>query len=180
MRVKSIFSKASRVLAGVAWVGMLSSCGEKGEKASPAPAPDAAPAAAGAAAKPAASVAMKEPEAAVEKPVASASASASAGAVVVKARFDGYQAQVARGLWQPVMLGETAVQYALVSPLEAVPAGSGLVEEGGAENLALGLESGALRAADGKPLVAGGVYEFRFSKAAGAAGWSLEVTPAAP
>ena len=181
MRVNSIFSKAGRVLGGVVLVagaGMLSSCGEKKEETAVAPA-------AAEAAKPAASVppvtAMKEPEAPVEKPAASpaASSTASAGAVVVKARFDGYQAQVARSLWQPVMLGEAAVQFALVSPLEAVPAGSGLVQEGGAENLALGLESGALRAVDGKPLVAGEVYEFRFSKGAGAAVWSVEVSAVA-
>jgi hypothetical protein len=183
MRVNLSFSNVGRVLGGMAWLvgaGMLGSCGEKKPEAvSAAPSGEAVKAPV-----PEATVAaMKEPEAPVVTAAAAvppAAAAAGGGAVVVKARFEGYQAQAARSLWQPVMLGEAAVQYALLSPLEPVSTESGLVVAGGAENLALGLEGGALRTAEGKPLGAGQVYEFRFSRATGAAVWTVEVSPATP
>jgi hypothetical protein len=132
----------------------------------PAPVPEATPA-------------MKEPvEVAPKGPTVPATKPAAVGgAATVRARFDGYAARVSKNLWQPVLLAAEVANYALISPLESVSAGSGLVVEGGPENLALGTVSGMLKTAEGRPLLAGQEYTFTFRKDTGDL-WSVDITPA--
>lgn len=118
------------------------------------------------------------PVVAMKEPVAEESASASStAAVTVRARFDGYAARVAKGLWQPVPLATEIANFGLITPLEAISAGTGLVVEGGPEGLAVGTPAGTLQTTDGFPLLAGKEYSFSFSKGADAI-WSVEIKPA--
>jgi len=154
------------------WVSGCSK--EKEESAAPsAPATEPVPA-----------VTMKEPEPAAATPAAPAepaaktapAPAASGDAVVVRARFDGYAARVSKNLWQPVPLTAQVANFALLVPQEALPAGSGLVEEGGPESLAVGTVSGMIKTTEGRPLVAGQSYRFSFRKSGDL--WSVEVTHA--
>jgi hypothetical protein len=114
---------------------------------------------------------MKEPDSA---PV---QAPSNNGSVTVRARFDGYAARVAKGLWQPVPLTAEVANFGLITPLESISAESGLVVEGGPEGLAVGTSAGTLQTTDGRPLLAGREYSFSFSKGADAI-WSVEIKPA--
>ena len=147
------------LVCGVVLLNVPSCSKEKGE-AVVVSAPESAPA-----------VSMKEPgEVAVPVPAAT-------GAVTVRARFDGYAARVAKGLWQPVPLTAEVANFGLITPLEPISAGSGLVVEGGPEGLAVGTPAGTLQTTDGRPLLAGREYSFVFSKGAGAV-WAVEITAA--
>lgn len=135
------------------------------------------------AAEPVPAVTMKEPEpvaapAAPAEPAAkpAPAPAASGDAVVVRARFDGYAARVSKNLWQPVPLTAQVANFALLVPQETLPAGSGLMEEGGPESLAVGTASGMIKTTEGRPLVAGQSYRFAFRKSGDV--WSVEVTPA--
>lgn len=100
---------------------------------------------------------------------------AATGAVKVRARFDGYAARVAKGLWQPVKVAEEVANFGLITPLEAIPVGSGLVIDGGPDGLAVGTPAGTLQTVEGRPLLAGREYSFAFSKGSGDV-WAVEIT----
>ena len=176
MREKFVNRKIAVLAAG--WMLLfVSACSKEKEEAAkpaatPAPAAEQAPA-----------PAEKEPAAATPAAPAEASAKpapqpAAAGAATsVRARFDGYANRVSKSLWQAVPLAEKPANFALIAPLESVAPASGLVVEGGPENLALGTASGMLKTADGRPLVAGQEYSFAFRKAEGDV-WAVEITAA--
>ena len=152
--------KAVPFLACGLLLGVAPSCSKEKQEAAAAPTPATAPV-----------VTMKEPgDEAVPAP-------SSTGTVTVRARFDGYAARVAKGLWQPVPLTAEVANFGLITPLESISAGSGLVVEGGPEGLAVGTPAGTLQTTDGRPLLAGREYSFSFSKGADAI-WSVEIKPA--
>lgn len=145
---------------------VVPSCSKKKEEAAKVSVPESAPA-----------VTMKEPVAS-EVPVPAATevpVPAATGVVTVRARFDGYAARVAKGLWQPVRLTTAVANFGLITPLETVPAGSGLIVDGGPAGLAVGTPTGTLQTTDGRPLVTGREYAFAFSKAAGEI-WAVAIT----
>ena len=105
--------KAVPFLACGLLLGFAPSCSKEKQEAAAAPTPATAPV-----------VTMKEPgDEAVPAPT-------STGTVTVRARFDGYAARVAKGLWQPVPLTAEVANFGLITPLEPISAGSGLVVEG--------------------------------------------------
>jgi|688.fasta_scaffold136904_3 hypothetical protein len=152
--------KAVPFLAFGLLLGVLPSCSKEKQESATGSAPATAPV-----------VTMKEPDSA---PV---QAPSNNGSVTVRARFDGYAARVAKGLWQPVPLTAEVANFGLITPLESISAESGLVVEGGPEGLAVGTSAGTLQTTDGRPLLAGREYSFSFSKGADAI-WSVEIKPA--
>jgi len=152
--------KAVPFLACGLLLGVAPSCSKEKQEAASVPTPATSPV-----------VTMKEPgEEAVPTP-------SSTGTVTVRARFDGYAARVAKGLWQPVPLTAEVANFGLITPLESISAGSGLVVEGGPEGLAVGTPGGTLQTTDGRPLLAGREYSFSFTKGAKPI-WSVEIKPA--
>jgi hypothetical protein len=147
--------KGLGMLSCAAILLMVPSC-SKEKEAAVTPPSDAAPA-----------MSMKEPS--------EVAAPAKSGGATVRARFDGYAARVSKGLWQPVPLATDVANFGLITPVEAIPAGSGLQVEGGPEGLAVGTPAGTLQTAEGQPLVAGQEYVFAFSKGEGDI-WSVSVT----